>query len=116
MKNKWKIAFLLLLGINLLFAIVTLALVMSPSDGPQNSKLKVPMGEQVSFHVKSNKNDLNKLINHYLKGEGAYSPIGYRVILGEEVELYGILPFFSEELNMKLTFAPRALENGDLVL
>jgi uncharacterized protein YpmS len=116
MKNKWKIAFLLLLGINLLFAIVTLALVMFPSDGPQNSKLKVPMGEQVSFHVKSNKNDLNKLINHYLKEEAADSPIDYRVILGEEVELYGILPFFSEELNMKLTFAPRALENGDLVL
>jgi uncharacterized protein YpmS len=116
MKNKWKIAFLVLLGINLLFAIVTLALVMFPSDGPQNSKLKVPMGEQVSFHVKSNKNDLNKLINHYLKEEAADSPIDYRVILGEEVELYGILPFFSEELNMKLTFAPRALENGDLVL
>jgi uncharacterized protein YpmS len=106
MKNKWKIAFLLLLGINLLFAIVTLALVMFPSDGPQNSKLKVPMGEHVSFHLKSNKNDLNKLINHYLKEEAADSPIDYRVILGEEVELYGILPFFSEELNMKLTFKP----------
>lgn len=116
MKNKWKIAFLTLLGINLLFAIVTLSLVMFPTEGPQTSKFNVPKGEHVSFHVKSNKNDLNMLINHYLKEEAADSPIDYRIILGEEVELYGTLPFFSEELNMKLTFEPRALENGDLVL
>ncbi|WML25909.1 YpmS family protein [Neobacillus sp. OS1-33] len=116
MKNKWKIGFLLLFGINLLFAIVMLSLVMLPSKGPQTSKLNVPMGEHVSFHVKSNKNDLNKLINHYLKEEAADSPIDYQIILGREVELYGTLPFFSEELNMKLTFEPKALENGDLVL
>ncbi|MDR7239515.1 YpmS family protein [Neobacillus drentensis] len=116
MKNKWKIGFLLLLGINLLFAIVMLSLVMFPSNGPQTSKLNVPMGEHVSFHVRSNKNDLNKLINHYLKEEAADSPIDYQIILGKEVELYGTLPFFSEELNMKLTFEPKALENGDLVL
>jgi uncharacterized protein YpmS len=116
MKNKWKIGFLLLIGINLLFAIVMLSLVMFPSDGRQTSKWNVPMGEYVSFHVNSNKKDLNKLINHYLKEEAADSPIDYRIILGDEVELYGTLPFFSEELNMRLTFEPKALENGDLVL
>jgi uncharacterized protein YpmS len=116
MKNKWKIGFLILLGINLLFAIIMLSLVMFPSDGPKESQLKGSKDEDVSFHVKSNKTDLNKLINHYLKEEAADSPIEYQVILGEEVELYGTLPFFSEELNMKLTFKPSALENGDLVL
>jgi uncharacterized protein YpmS len=116
MKNKWKIGFLLLLGINLLIAIVMLSLVMFPSVGPQTSKVESPRGEHVSFYVKSNKNDLNKLINHYIKEEAADSPIDYRVLLGEEVELYGTLPFFSDELNMKLTFEPKALGNGDLVL
>ncbi|MEH7500483.1 YpmS family protein [Neobacillus drentensis] len=116
MKNKWKIGFLVLLGINLLFAIIMLSLLMFPSGGPQTSKLKSHIGEHVSFHVKSNKNDLNKLINHYLEEEAADSSIDYRIILGEEVELYGTLPFFSEELNMKLTFEPKALVNGDLVL
>lgn len=116
MKNKWKIGFLVLLGINLLFAVIILSLVMFPSEGPQTSKLTGPIGDHVSFHVKSNKNDLNKLINHYLEEEAADSPIDYRVLLGDEVELYGTLPFFSEELNMKLTFKPSALENGDLVL
>jgi uncharacterized protein YpmS len=116
MKNNWKIGFLLLLGINLLIAIVMLSLVMFPSVGPQTSKVESPRGEHVSFYVKSNKNDLNKLINHYIKEEAADSPIDYRVLLGEEVELYGTLPFFGDELNMKLTFEPKALGNGDLVL
>jgi uncharacterized protein YpmS len=116
MKNKWKIAFLILLGINLLFAIIILSLVMSPSEGSKTSQMNGQNDEHVSFHVKSNKNDLNKLINHYLKEEAADSPIDYQVILGEEVELYGTMPLFSEELNMKLTFQPSALENGDLVL
>lgn len=89
---------------------------MVPSSSTENSKWKGRVGEQVSFHVKTNKQDLNKLINYYLKEEAADSPIGYRVILGDEVELYGTLPFFSQELNMKLTFEPEALKNGDLVL
>ncbi|MEH7354431.1 YpmS family protein [Neobacillus drentensis] len=116
MKNKWKIGFFLLLGINLLFAIIILSLAMAPSNEKEISKLKSPIGEQVSFHVKSNKYDLNRLINHYLKEEAAGSSIDYRVILGDEVELYGTLPFFSEKLNLKLTFEPKAQKNGDLVL
>jgi uncharacterized protein YpmS len=117
MKNKWKIGFLLLLGINLLIAIIMLSLLMMPTSNKESSKQKdLKEDDHVSFHVKSNKNDLNRLINHYLKEEAADSPIEYQVVLGDEVELYGTIPFFSEELNMKLTFVPEALKNGDLVL
>ncbi|MFJ5715178.1 YpmS family protein [Neobacillus sp. NPDC093127] len=116
MKNKWKIGFLVLIGINLLSAIIIISLIMYPSADKEISKWKAPVGDHVTFHVKSNKADLNKLINHYLKQEAADSPIAYRVLLGDEVELYGTLPFFSEQLNMKLTFEPEALKNGDLVL
>lgn len=116
MKNKWKIGFLVLIGINLLIAVILLSLIMIPSAQKDSSKKDRTTGDHVSFHVKSNKNDLNRLINHYLKEEAADSPIDYRVILGEEVELYGTIPVFSEELNMKLTFEPKALKNGDLVL
>ncbi|CAH2715520.1 hypothetical protein BACCIP111895_02704 [Neobacillus rhizosphaerae] len=116
MKNKWKIGFLLLIGINLLSAIIILTLIMTPTSDRKGNNQKSLTGDYVSFHVKSNKYDLNRLINHYLREQAADSPIGYRVILGEEVELYGTIPFFSEELNMKLTFEPDALKNGDLVL
>ena len=36
--------------------------------------------------------------------------------LNDEVELSGELPVFSETIDMKLTFEPKALENGDLIL
>ncbi|MEO2076508.1 MAG: YpmS family protein [Bacillus sp. (in: firmicutes)] len=116
MKNKWKLGFLLLLGINLLVVIIMISLIMMPASNKESMNQKNPSGDHVSFHVKSNKYDLNKLINHYLKEEAADSPIDYQVVLGEEVELYGTLPIFSEELNLKLTFVPEALKNGDLVL
>lgn len=116
MKNKWKIGFLILLGINLLVAIIILSLVIMPSEDIEQKFTNQPKDEHVSFHVKSNRYDLNKLINHYLKEEAADSPIDYRVLLADEVELYGKIPVFSEEINMKLTFEPKALKNGDLVL
>ena len=116
MKNKWKIGFLTLLGIILLLAIIIISLILNPSADEQNIDTKELEGEHVSFHVQSNKNDLNKLINHYLQEEALNSPIEYQVLLDEEVELYGTIPVFSEEIKMKLTFEPEALENGDLML
>jgi uncharacterized protein YpmS len=116
MKNKWKLGFLILLGINLLGVIIIFSMVLTPGNDKQSEKTKLPTGEYVSFHVNSNKYDLNRLINHYLQEETSDTPIKYRVVLGDEVELYGKIPVFSEEVNLKLTFEPEALKNGDLVL
>jgi uncharacterized protein YpmS len=69
----------------------------------------------VLFQVKTNKQDLNQLINHYLEEELSGS-FDYEVLLTDEVELYGDIPVFSESIEMKLTFEPKALENGDLEL
>jgi uncharacterized protein YpmS len=116
MKNKWKKGFLLLLGIDLLIFILIISLVLTPTDETGKVKNSKSNKDTVSFKIKSNKNDLNQLINHYLKNEAADTPIDYQVRLGNEVELYGEIPFFSEKLKMKLTFVPNALENGDLLL
>ncbi|NRD80465.1 YpmS family protein [Bacillus sp. BRMEA1] len=116
MNNKWKVAFLILLGINLVVLIVICSLALVSPKNYENSQLKEPLSDFVSFHVKSNKDDLNQLINHYLQEQAAGSPINYRLVLGDEVELYGILPVLSDNLNMKISFEPIALKNGDLVL
>jgi uncharacterized protein YpmS len=116
MKNKWKKGFLLLVGIDLLILILIISLVLTPSDEMGKVKNSKSNKDTVSFKINSNKNDLNQLINHYLKKEAADTPIDYQVRLGNEVELYGDIPFFSEKLKMKLTFVPNALENGDLLL
>ncbi|MCM3724301.1 YpmS family protein [Neobacillus cucumis] len=116
MKNKWKLGFLILLGINLLIAIILFSLVTAPINEKEPVKTNTSSEDYVSFHVRSNKYDLNRLINHYLIEEAADSPIKYKVLLGDEVELYGTLPFFSEKLKLKLTFEPSAQKNGDLIL
>ncbi len=87
-----------------------------PNGEDEKIQPKNPDDNFVTFQVKSNKNDLNRLINQYLKKEAADSPIDYQVQLRDEVELYGTLPFFSQEIDLKLTFEPEALDNGDLVL
>jgi uncharacterized protein YpmS len=116
MKNKWKKGFFLLLGLNLLIVIILSVMIMVPSGDNGEIQHSKPDKQNVSFQVKSNKADLNKLINQYIKKEAADSRIDYMVQLQDEVELYGKLPFFSQQLDMKLTFQPEALENGDLVL
>jgi uncharacterized protein YpmS len=116
MKNKWKTGFFLLLGFNVIIIIILLSLVMTPGDEKGKIQQTVPENKTVSFEVKSNKTDLNVLINQYIKKEAADSPIEYSVQLQDEVELYGTLQFFSQEVDLKLTFVPEALENGDLVL
>ncbi|MEH7113491.1 YpmS family protein [Neobacillus niacini] len=116
MKNKWKRGFFLLLGLNGLIVIILLTLIMIPAGEKGKIQQNIPDNESVSFEVKSNKADLNRLINQYIKKEAADSPIEYSVRLEDEVELYGTLPFFSQEVDLKLTFEPEALDNGDLVL
>ncbi|WML47838.1 YpmS family protein [Neobacillus sp. PS3-34] len=116
MKNKWKSGFILLLGINLLIIAVLLVFISLPPKDEGTKKFTAPKKDFVSFYVKSNKQDINKLIKYYIQKETPDSPINYQINLDDEVELYGLLPFFNDELKMKLTFEPEALDNGDLVL
>ena len=55
------------------------------------------------------------MINHYLR-ERYSRTINYKVLLTDEVEFYGDFPVFNENVEMKLTFEAKALENGDLEL
>jgi uncharacterized protein YpmS len=72
--------------------------------------------EEVPFAVTTNREDLTKLINHYLEKEGLNGPIHYEINIADQVELYGTLPIFNTDIQMKLSFEPIALENGDLLL
>jgi uncharacterized protein YpmS len=116
--HYWKRLFFLLIGVNITFVflviLVFVILIKSPIEDA-----KVPdtqtVQNGVEFNVKTNKQDLNLLINHYIKEEYSGS-LDYEVLLTDEVELNGKIPVFSENVEMKLTFEPIALENGDLVL
>jgi uncharacterized protein YpmS len=117
MKNRWKIGFFILLGIIAAAILFLWILAVSPAEESKMEPGKESAdSDDVAFQVSTNKRDLNRVINHYIEEEGENSKIDYQVLLTEEVELYGTLPLFSQELELRLTFEPQALKNGDLIL
>lgn len=118
MKNRWKLAFFFLLGFVGVFILTLLILAGTPVEQPETEQnnAEVTKDQHVSFLVRTNKADLNKLINHYLVEEGFTGPMEYQVFVKDNVELYGTFPVFGQNLEMLLTFEPQALENGDLLL
>jgi uncharacterized protein YpmS len=117
MKNRWKIGFFILLGIIVAAILFLWILAVSPAEESKIEPAKESAySDDVAFQVSTNKRDLNRVINHYIEEEGKNSKIDYQVLLTDEVELYGTLPLFSQELELRLTFEPQALKNGDLIL
>jgi uncharacterized protein YpmS len=115
---NWKRLFILLLGLNvaLIFLVFTFFLILINDTGNETKISTIESTQkEVTLKIKTNKQDLNRVINHYLEKELS-STYDYRVLLTDEVELYGAIPIFNEELNVKLTFEPKPLENGDLEL
>ncbi|PKR85832.1 YpmS family protein [Heyndrickxia camelliae] len=115
-KNRWKIAFFTLLIIIVLFIFVIGFFAFLPTGKETLPNTTINNDKFVQFHIKTNKADLNKLINHYIEKEGLDGPIKYNVYLKNDVELTGSLPVFSENVLLKMTFQPKALNNGDLIL
>lgn len=115
-KNVWKIAFIVLAAANLLFVCGIGLLLFLSSDQKEIPKNASDTGTYSEFTIDTHKEDLNDLINYYIEKEGLNGPIHYNVFLTDEVELYGEVSVFSQAMQLKMTFEPKALENGDLVL
>ncbi|RFU61710.1 YpmS family protein [Bacillus sp. V59.32b] len=113
--RKWKYLFFGLLVLNLLAFLTIFILAVLPADD-REIKPGISREDDIEFQVNTNKNDLNRLINRYLAKEGMTGPIHYEVYLKDDVELFGTLPVFGEDMELKLSFEPEALENGDLIL
>lgn len=116
MNNKWKNLFFLLLSFNLVFILSILILVNIPAQDEAIPEENEEMNEDVQLQVNATKQELNKMINHYMEEEGLTSPIRYHVTLQDEVELMGTMQIFNQDIEMLLTFEPEALPNGDLIL
>ncbi|GIN40385.1 YpmS family protein [Heyndrickxia oleronia] len=114
-KSRWKIAFFSLLVLNILIVGLLSYFIFSPGVN-EIPKYNVKESNKINLKVKSNKKDLTNLINHYIQKENLNGPIDYSVNLDNEVELFGTMQIFSEDVQLKMTFEPVALKNGDLLL
>ncbi|WP_175991291.1 YpmS family protein [Bacillus sp. Marseille-Q1617] len=116
MKNKWKVAFFALLGALLAGFIIILLMVFAPAKDDELPENKANNNKEVGFDVRSNKDDLNLIIEHYIEEEGLKGPVEYDVKLRDDVELHGSVPVFTSDIDFELKFEPKALENGDILL
>jgi uncharacterized protein YpmS len=114
--NKWKKLFFGLIIVNIIIVIGLFFLVLLPTNDKDIALKDADLEDYVQFRVQSNKADLNQLINHYIEEQGLNERIQYHVILTDQVELYGTMKVFTQDVELKLTFEPEALENGDLIL
>jgi uncharacterized protein YpmS len=114
--KNWKRAFFILLVINLGILLFLFISISIPIKEKRIQQAESELQGYVPFLIHTKKDNLNRVINHYIEKEAAGGPIDYNVVLRDEVELYGTIPIFTEEIQMKLTFVPEALDNGDLIL
>lgn len=114
MKSKWKTLFFVLLSLNIIVCVFIYAFITVPVEKNSANKEDMPI-EGAPFKIEINKQDLNHVINHYLQDQ-VRGPIEYQITLDENVNLYGTFPIFNNDVEMKVAFEPKALENGDILL
>ncbi|MEH7381875.1 YpmS family protein [Bacillus sp. JJ1533] len=114
-KNKWKVLFFSLLLINLVGVLVLSGLFFAPNK-EVTPKEKAISKDHVNLSVETNKEDLTRVINNFLKKEAKDNPLKYKVLLTERVMLLGQITVFGKEIDMVMTFKPKVLDNGDLLL
>ncbi|MFE7062290.1 YpmS family protein [Sutcliffiella sp. NPDC057660] len=114
---NWKVAFFSLLIINILVAGLAIVLVLLPkhSNLLRLSQEEADDRQRVSFNIRSDKEDLNKLVEYYLEKE-TKRPLNYEVRLTDRVELRGEMTVFERDIPLTMTFIPQVQENGDVNL
>ena len=110
----WKILFVSLLIINIIFVLVIFYFINgSNMELPNYSS--VSEGEVV-LDIVTNKESINKLINNVIRNNETEDTLKYSLILTDVVEFYTIIPIFNQEIQLVMTFIPVALPNGDILL
>lgn len=114
-KNKWKQLFWIVAGVNAGVVIGIVWLIFLPSSDINMPPIQELNEKRSEFTVSSTKQNLNQLMNSYLKilPKNASS---YTVSLGEDVQLQGFIDAFGKKIPLIATFEPIVQKNGDLIL
>ncbi len=116
-KNKWKILFLGLLGLNIVIIIWLAMLIFLPLSVDDYKGATSKTGEEVAqFTISSSRDNLNKLVNTYLEELSKLTDIEYTVTIDDYVTLIGTIVAFDRDIPLTARFSPEVQKNGDLQL
>lgn len=124
MRNKrnqrinWKRRFFILIAANGMIILLLMFYLYSPiPTKPFEIKQEQWNSKAGSeFVIRTSKQNLNDLINAYLDKLLAKTNQDFTVLLDEDVQLYGELPFFSTTVPLLIHFDPIVQSNGDIAL
>ncbi|MED0670695.1 YpmS family protein [Aneurinibacillus aneurinilyticus] len=114
-KNKWKQLFWIVAGVNAGVVIGIVWLIFLPSSDINMPPIQELNEKRSEFTVSSTKQNLNQLMNSYLKTLPKNAS-AYTVSLGEDVQLQGFIDAFGKKIPLIATFEPIVQKNGDLIL
>ncbi|RSK27283.1 DUF2140 family protein [Bacillus sp. HMF5848] len=119
--NKWKIAFWIIVTLNITVLVGVCYLLLSESspEEPYNTtqvELETNL-DNVQLFVDTSTTSAENVINEYITDKMKDNPIKYRVIFNSSsIEIAGIVPVLDTHIPFTLAFTPKIDENGTLLL
>ena len=115
---NWRKRFVILCGINGLILILLAIYLYSPIPTKQFETKQEQWNSKTGseFIIRTSKQNLNDLVNAYLDKLLTNTDQDFTVLLDEDVQLYGELPFFSTTVPLLIHFDPIVQPNGDIAL
>lgn len=114
--NKWKLFFLGLASLNFMFILTAGVFLFLPNEeASKGNKLENTKGD-IPFLISTDKKSLTKLVNHYLEKETDQENLQYKVVLEEDVKVYGSIKAFNKDVDMALVMEPKVKTNGNMQL
>jgi uncharacterized protein YpmS len=110
---KWKKLFFGLLFINLFTFMLALFFLFQPAKTP-SVNVKEAQGAGLTIHTA--KQQLNAIINDYIKRKTKSMSLPYEIQLEDKVYIKSQIPVFEKNMDLTVTFIPNVNEQGNMEL
>lgn len=119
LKNPWKIAFLILMGIILGMVIFVVTRITTAREIPAytpSAELAVSSEQEPTFQVQLKKKQINQIISYYLNDFLKDSGVKYDFYLEDRALLNGTFKVLGKDLQFYLYFDPYVTDDGNVQL
>ena len=114
-RGKWILYGLVSINVMVILAVIWLVFIY-PSDGGRAPLASLDTQGMAKFEVRSDKADLEKVINGYLQDNVISDKLSYQIELNDDLRFLGEVRILGRTVPVEIGFQPVVQENGDLLL
>jgi uncharacterized protein YpmS len=112
--NKWKVAFLLLLGLVLLAVAAVIYLILGPVEQVQKPAGGNATGSMIS--IETTAQEFETIARQYIGPSLKNSPMPVDFAINDEIQLFSTFTIFTVDVPITMDFEPIVEENGNITL